>query len=114
MESKITHFPQLKTSIKIHKYVHLPKFDSPLAIPDVCHVLTQFMIMQYSGGSRGVPPVRTPPKGPDSFILTYKFFETEPPWDLVPPYEVGAPPMGNPRSTAAIVVAKLSFDLVKL
>ena len=28
------------------------------------------------GGFRGVHPVRAPPKGPDSFVLTYKFYET--------------------------------------
>ena len=57
-----------------------------------------------------------PPKGPDSFILTYKFFETELPRELVPPYEVGAPPTGNPGSAAGndfivlnIVVKRVHF-----
>ena len=39
------------------------------------------------GGAAGTHP----PKGPDSFLLTYKIFETEPPQELAPPYEVGAP-----------------------
>ena len=51
------------------------------------------------GGSRGHCWCM-PPKGPDSFILTYKFFEMKLPRELVPPYEVGtSPPTGNPGST---------------
>ena len=31
----------------------------------------------FIGGFRGEPhPAHTPPKGPNSFILTYKFYET--------------------------------------
>ena len=39
-----------------------------------------------------------PPKGPDSFVLTYKIFETKPPRESTSPYEVHAPPTGNPES----------------
>ena len=50
------------------------------------------------GGSRGqvrrMPPS---PKGPDSFVLTYNFFEMQAPRESVPPYEVDTP-MGNPGS----------------
>ena len=28
------------------------------------------------GGFRGAHPARAPPKGPNSFVLTYKFYET--------------------------------------
>ena len=28
------------------------------------------------GGSRGARPARAPPKGPNSFVLTYKIFKT--------------------------------------
>ena len=64
-----------------------------------------------SGGSRGGAAGARPPKGPDSFVLTYKFFETEPPRELAPPYEVGAPPAGNPGSAAAyaMMVRLLEF-----
>ena len=41
----------------------------------------------------GVPPARAPPKGPDYFVLTYKFFETEPPRELAPPPTRLAPPL---------------------
>ena len=36
-----------------------------------------------------------PPMGPDSFVLTYKFFETRPPRELVPPLRGRRPPTGN-------------------
>ena len=42
-----------------------------------------------------------PPKGPDSFILTYKFFEMEPPQELASPLQGLCPPTGNPGSAAA-------------
>ena len=49
----------------------------------------------------GVPSAH-PPKGPDSFVLTYKIFETLPPQESMPPYEVHAPPpTGNPGSATA-------------
>ena len=54
------------------------------------------------GGSRGAPPARAP-KGPYSLVSTYKFYETQPPQELAPPYEVGVPPMGNPGSTTGLV-----------
>ena len=38
----------------------------------------------------GVPGAR-PPMGPDSFVSTYKIFETYPPREPTPPYEVHAP-----------------------
>ena len=33
------------------------------------------MPIQYIGGSRGAFPAHAPPKGPDSFVSTYKIFE---------------------------------------
>ena len=36
------------------------------------------------------------PKGPNYFILTYKFFETWVCWELEPPMWLAPPPMGNP------------------
>ena len=52
-----------------------------------------FLFVKCSGGSRGC---RRPPKGPDSFVLTYNFFETEPPRELAPPpppWEILDPPL---------------------
>ena len=49
------------------------------------------------GGSRGAPPAR-PPKGPDSFVSTHKFTKCSRLGSWRPPYEVGAPPTGNPGS----------------
>ena len=43
-----------------------------------------------------------PPKGPDSFVLTYKIFKTYPPQESMSPYEVHAPPTQNPGSTTAV------------
>ena len=43
------------------------------------------------GGTPLVPP---PPKGAESFVLTYKCLETELPRELAsPPYKVGASPL---------------------
>ena len=47
------------------------------------------------GGSRGRARC-TAPKGPDSLVSTYKNFETLPAQESTPPYEVQAPPTGNP------------------
>ena len=49
-----------------------------------------------------MPPVRAPPKGPDSFVLTYKFFETELPRELATPLRGWRPPTGNPGSAAVM------------
>ena len=59
--------------------------------------------IQGIGGSRGgAPGARPPPTGPNSFILTCKIFETQPPrGSMAPPYEVHAPPTGNPGSATA-------------
>ena len=46
-----------------------------------------------------VPP---PPKGPDSFVLTYKFYETLPCGEL-------APPTGNPGYTSAMCAFQLVY-----
>ena len=43
---------------------------------------------------------RMPPEGPDSFVLTYKFFETELPRELASPLQGWRPPTGNPGSAA--------------
>ena len=51
--------------------------------------------MADPGGTTGAPP-----KGPDSFILTYKYFETYLPRELAPPLTRMAPPTGNPGSVA--------------
>ena len=59
------------------------------------------MKQHLSGGSRGGAAGARPPTGPDSFVLTYKFFEMQPSRELAPPYEVGAPPKGNPGSATA-------------
>ena len=50
-----------------------------------------------------------PPTGPDSFVLTYKFFETKPPRELAPPpSRLAPPPTGNPGSaTAFCLVSKV-------
>ena len=51
------------------------------------------------------------PKGPDSFILTYNYFETQAHRELVSPYHVGAPPtVGNPGSTT---VCHMDLKLIK-
>ena len=45
-----------------------------------------------SGGSKGGAPVSRPLKGPNSLVLTYKFYETYPHRELAPPpYEAGDP-----------------------
>ena len=46
------------------------------------------------GGSRGDVPGARPPKGPDSFVLTYKIFETYQPRESTPPTR-STPPYGK-------------------
>ena len=54
-----------------------------------------YFILSFIGGSRGAHLARAPCKGPDSFALTYKFYETYPSRELASPYEVGAPNNGK-------------------
>ena len=53
----------------------------------------QHIMLTVADPGGGVPPARAPPKGPDSFVLTYKFFETEPPRELAPPLRGWRPPL---------------------
>ena len=55
--------------------------------------------------------MRTPPKGPDSFVLTDKFFETEPPRELRP-LRGWRPPTGNPGSATVYEVFFYIFSLI--
>ena len=51
---------------------------------------------------------RIPPKGPNSFLLTYKFFETQPRRESAPPLRgCPPPPMGNPGSATGTLELKL-------
>ena len=50
----------------------------------------------------GACPLHAPPKGPDSFVLTYKIFETSPPQESTsPPTRSTPPPTGNSGSATA-------------
>ena len=62
------------------------------------------------GGAR---PARAPPKGPNSFVLTYKIFKTKPPRESTPPPTRSTPPRGNPGSATEksnYVLIFLNYD----
>ena len=67
---------------------------------------------RIQGGATGA----CPPKGPDSFVLTYKFFETELPRELAPPYEVGTPlrEILDPPLLLPIVPWNLTLSIVPI
>ena len=83
-----------------------------------CHVPCRIVDLLFKsspyiiGGSIGGVPGAHPLKGPDSFVLTYKMFETYPPREsMPPPYEVHAPPTGNPGSATVYVAWNTSFGV---
>ena len=63
--------------------------------------VTSKLCTHLSGGSKGGTRL---PRGPNSFILTYKFYETNPfrTWHL-PLTRLAPPPKGNPISATAFV-----------
>ena len=66
-----------------------------------------------SSASLLADPGGRPPKGPDSFVSTYKFFEMQPRRVSAPPYEVGAL-MGNPGSATDLSVSFSIFICVSV
>ena len=48
-------------------------------------------LADLGGRARRTPP----PTGPDSFVSTYKIFETYPPWESTPPLRGPRPPYGK-------------------